>query len=114
MKKIWLTTLAIGAFAVPVGVASAQTGDDVVDDATTTQECDGEQLREQLRLHDGSGDGTQVRRRAQQGEPDGEMVRDRAQVRTQECDGCDGEQLREQQHDHDGTGGQARRNGRGN
>jgi len=111
MKKIWLTTLAIGAFAVPVGVASAQTGDDVVDDTTTTtQVCDGDQLR----LHDGSGDGTQARRRAGQGESDGEMVRDREQARTGECDGCDGEQLRERQHDHDGSGGLARQNGRSN
>lgn len=117
MKKIWLTTLALGALAVPVGVASAQTDDDVVDDTVATQECDGDQIRQQNRLHDGSGDKAQLQHRTRQGDGVGDMVRDRDQARTEDCDGCDGEQQHdrqhEQQHDQDGTGGPGRRGGRG-
>ena len=114
MKKMWLTTLAIGAFAVPVGVVSAQAGDDIVDDTATTQECDGDQIRQQAQLRDGSGEQARVQRRAHQGEAVGELVRDRQQVRTEDCDGCDGEQLRAHDHDHDQSGGQTRQGGRGN
>lgn len=128
MKKILWTGIAVAAFALPAGIASAQTDDSGVEDETTTVECDGDQLRQQL--HDGSGGQARSQQRAQALECEdcdqamiqrrvreqvqvedgtGDMARER--VRTEDCDTCDGDQLREHQQLHDGSGSQTRQGG---
>lgn len=123
MKRILWTITAVGALAVPVGLATAQSDEDVTDteSPTTTVECDQEQLREQLRLQDGSGDQTRTQQRLQAHECEeceqahervrhqvrveegrGDMVRN--QVRIEDCDGCTGDQTRTRAQVEDSTG----------
>ena len=121
MKRILWTITAVGALAVPVGIAAAQIDDDVTETETpTTVVCDQEQVREQLRLHDGTGDQERTQERTQAHECDaceqaqvrvreqvrvedgqGEMVRN--QVRAEDCDGCTGDQVRTRARVEDGT-----------
>lgn len=130
MKRIlWIIT-AVGALAVPVGIAAAQADDDVIDTETpTTVVCDHDQLREQLRLHDGTGDRERMQQRLETHECDaceqaqvrereqnrvedgqGEMVRDQARV--EDCDACTGDQVREHRELHAGIGDQGRNQAR--
>jgi Ni/Co efflux regulator RcnB len=122
MKKILLTITAVGALAVPAGIAAAQTDDDVTETETpTTVVCDQDQSRDQLRLHDGTGDQERTQQRLQTYECDeceqaqvrvreqvrvedgqGEMVRNQARV--EDCDACTGDQLRDRARVEDGTG----------
>jgi hypothetical protein len=99
MKRTFLTLTAIGALAVPVGLATAQS-DDIGTETTppTTVECD----HDQLRLRDGSGD--QLRQRLHTEEcscQEGDQVRTRTEARLE--DGS-GEQVRTQARLEDGSG----------
>ena len=123
MKRILWTITAVGALAVPVGMAAAQTDDDtVVDNETpTTIECDQEQYREQRRLQDGTEghepvqqrlrahdcedcEHMQLREQVGYDQGQGEMVRNqvREQLEGEPCEGC--EQAREQVRVEEGQG----------
>lgn len=89
MKRILWTITAVGALAVPVGIATAQADDDVTEtDPPTTVECD----REQLRLHDGTGD----------------QARTQERLHAEDCDGCEEAELRHQYRSEEGQGDMVR------
>jgi Ni/Co efflux regulator RcnB len=120
MKRILWTITAVGALAVPVGIAAAQTDDDVTEtDPPTTVVCDHDQSRDQLRLHDGTGDQERTQQRAHECDDceqahvrvreqvrvedgRGDMVRN--QVRVEDCDDCTGGQQRTQARVPGGVG----------
>lgn len=109
MKRILWTITAVGALAVPVGIATAQADDDLTEpDPPTTIECD----RDQLRLRDGTGDQQRTHERLNATECDGGCERnevrnqyrleegqgamERHQYRVESCDDCTGDQARVQ------------------